>query len=29
VATGEKVFVNFTYHDVVEGMQEKAITEED
>lgn len=28
-ATGGKVFVNMTYHDLVEGLEEKAITEED
>ena len=28
-ASGGKVFVNFTYHDAVEGMEDKPITEED
>ena len=27
--TGCKVFVNFTSHDLVEGLEEKAVTEED
>lgn len=28
-ATGGKVFVNFTSHDLVEGFEEKPIAEED